>query len=86
MAKGIYERKGLNGDVTYYISYQYDGTDIKERVGKKSGGVHAGDGEGCLEVSPWRRCAREFQRGFALELGTKPEHFFGEKGTRVRNR
>jgi len=38
MAKGIYERKGLNGDVTYYIRYQYDGTDIKERVGRKSRG------------------------------------------------
>jgi hypothetical protein len=23
MAKGIYERKGKNGDVTYYIRYQF---------------------------------------------------------------
>ena len=38
MANGIYERKGLNGDVTYYIRYQYDGTDIKERVGRRSRG------------------------------------------------
>ena len=38
MAKGIYERKGKNGDVTYYIRYQIDGMDIKERVGKKSRG------------------------------------------------
>ena len=38
MAKGIYERKGLNRDVTYYIRYQVDGTDIKERVGRKSRG------------------------------------------------
>jgi len=38
MAKGIYQRKGLNGDVTYYIRYQYDGTDIKERVGRRSRG------------------------------------------------
>ena len=38
MAKGIYERKGRNGDVTYYIRYQADGTDIKERVGRKSRG------------------------------------------------
>ena len=37
-ANGIYERKGLNGDVTYYIRYQVDGTDIKERVGRKSRG------------------------------------------------
>src|SRR5437867_4169822 len=36
MTKGIYERKGKNGDVTYYIRYQVDGTDIKERVGRKS--------------------------------------------------
>lgn len=35
MAKGIYERKGLNSDVTYYIRYQVDGTDIKERVGRR---------------------------------------------------
>ena len=38
MAKGIYERKGNNGDVTYYIRYQTDGVDIKERVGRKSRG------------------------------------------------
>jgi integrase len=38
MAKGIYERKGKNGDVTYYIRYQYQLTDIKERVGRKSRG------------------------------------------------
>ncbi len=38
MAKGIYERKGLNGAATYYIRYQYDGTDIKERIGRKSRG------------------------------------------------
>jgi integrase len=38
MAKGIYERKGKNGDVTYYIRYQVDGVDIKEKVGRKSRG------------------------------------------------
>jgi hypothetical protein len=38
MAKGIYERKGLNGDVTYYIRYQVDGTDIEERVGRTARG------------------------------------------------
>jgi hypothetical protein len=36
MTKGIYERKGKNGDVMYYVRYQVDGTDIKERVGRKS--------------------------------------------------
>ena len=38
MAKGICERRGNNGDVTYYIRYQYQLTDIKERVGRKSRG------------------------------------------------
>ena len=38
MSKGIYERKGNSGDVTYYIRYQYQLTDIKERVGRKSRG------------------------------------------------
>src|SRR5690349_150798 len=47
MAKGIYERKGKNGDVTYYIRYQFktlngDGIetikDLKEKVGRKSRG------------------------------------------------
>ncbi len=47
MAKGIYERKGQGGDVTYYIRYQYKTTDaegresikdIKEKVGRKSRG------------------------------------------------
>ena len=47
MAKGIYERKGKNGDVTYYIRYQFktigfDGAefikDLKEKVGRKSRG------------------------------------------------
>jgi hypothetical protein len=47
MAKGIYERTGKNGDVTYYIRYQFktvgaDGVefikDLKEKVGRKSRG------------------------------------------------
>ena len=37
-ANGIYERKGKHGDITYYIRYQVDGADIKERVGRKSRG------------------------------------------------
>jgi len=39
MAKGIYERKGKNGDVTYYNRYEFQLTDIKERVGRKSRGL-----------------------------------------------
>src|SRR4030095_8936319 len=47
MAKGIYERKGKHGDITYYIRYQYKTTnvegleiikDLKEKVGSKSRG------------------------------------------------
>ena len=38
MAKGIYERKGQHGDLTYYLRYQFQGTDIKERVGRTSVG------------------------------------------------
>ena len=47
MAKGIYERKGKNGDVTFYIRYQFktvtaEGVefikDLKEKVGRKSRG------------------------------------------------
>jgi hypothetical protein len=30
-ANGSYERKGRHGDVTYYIRYQVEGMDIKER-------------------------------------------------------
>ena len=38
MAKGIYERKGKYGDITYYIRYAFKGTDVKEKIGKKSRG------------------------------------------------
>jgi len=52
MAKGIYERKGRKGDVTYSIRYQVYGTDIKERVGRKSRDSR-GAGEGCAQVTAW---------------------------------
>jgi integrase len=47
MAKGIYERRGKNGDVTFYIRYQFKTVDahgvefikdLKEKVGRKSRG------------------------------------------------
>ena len=47
MARGIYERKGKHGDVTYYIRYQFKTInaddieivkDFKEKVGRKSRG------------------------------------------------
>ena len=42
MAKGIYERKGKNGDVTYYIRYQFKtlngtGNEIIKDIKKRSG-------------------------------------------------
>src|ERR1044071_5320092 len=40
MAKGIMERKGKNGDITYYIRYQFQGKDVRERVGRKSRGFN----------------------------------------------
>ena len=53
MAKGIYERKGLNGDVTYYIRYQVDGTDIKEAGGQEVPGIYPRDGQGCSQGEAW---------------------------------
>jgi integrase len=38
MGNGIYERRGKKGDVTFYIRYEYQGKDIKEKVGRKSRG------------------------------------------------
>lgn len=47
MAKGIYERRGKNGDATYYIRYQFQPVvaegvevvkDLKEKLGRKSRG------------------------------------------------
>ena len=46
-ANGIYKRTGKHGDVTYYIRYQVDDTDLKERVGREVARFHAGNGEGC---------------------------------------
>ena len=38
MARGIMQRKGKDGDLTYYIRYQFSGKDVRERVGRKSRG------------------------------------------------
>ena len=55
MAKGIYERKGKNGDVTYYIRYQFKtrqrgGRGNYQRPKRKSrpevAGIYAGAGTG----------------------------------------
>jgi hypothetical protein len=71
MAKGIYERKGLNGDVTYYIRYQVDGTDIKERVGRKSRGFTREMAKDALKA----RLGEIAQGRFNLEKARKPVPF-----------
>jgi hypothetical protein len=75
--RGIYERKGKNGDITYYIRYQFkrksaEGIetikDIKEKVGRKS--------RGCTrEMAKEALRAREgeiAQGRFSLERVRKP--------------
>jgi len=71
MAKGIYERKGLYGDVTYYIRYQFQGTDIKERVGRKSRGFTREMAREALK-SRLGDIARGY---FSLEKARKPVPF-----------
>jgi site-specific recombinase XerD len=70
MANGIYERKGRNG-VTYYIRYQYDGTDIKERVGRKSRGFTKEVAKDALKA----RLGEIAQGRFNLEKTRKPVPF-----------
>jgi len=77
MAKGIYERKGKNGDVTYYIRYQFkskgaDGVelikDLKEKVGRKSRGFTR-----ALAREALRAREGEIAQGrFSLEKVRKP--------------
>jgi integrase len=71
MAKGIYERNGRNGDVTYYIRYQVDGTDIKERVGRKSRGFNREMAKDALKS----RLGDIAQGHFNLEKVRKPVPF-----------
>jgi len=71
MAKGIYERKWQHGDVTYYIRYQYEGTDIKERVGRKSRGFTREMAKKALKS----RLGDIAQGQFSLEKTRKPVPF-----------
>ena len=71
MARGIYERKGKNGDVTYYIRYQVDGTDIKERMGRKSRGFTREMAKDALKA----RLGEIAQGRFNLEKARKPVPF-----------
>jgi len=71
MAKGIYERKGKQGDVTFYIRYQFQGTDIKERVGRKSRGFTREMAKEALKSR-----LGDIARGqFSLEKSRKPVPF-----------
>ena len=72
MAKGIYERKGRHGDITYYVRYQYQGTDIKERVGRKSRGFTLEVAREALKS----RLGDIAQGNFSLEKTRKPVPFF----------
>ena len=71
MAKGIYERRGKNGDMTYYIRYLVDGTDIKERVGRKSRGFTREMAKDALKS----RLGDVAQGHFNLEKVRKPVPF-----------
>jgi len=71
MAKGIYERKGQGGDVTYYIRYQFQGTDIKEHVGRKSRGFTRATAKKALKSR-----LGDIARGqFSLEKTRRPVPF-----------
>jgi len=69
-ANGIYERKGKN-DVTYYIRYQFQLTDIKERVGRKSRGFTREMAKDALKA----RLGEIAQGRFNLEKTRKPIPF-----------
>jgi integrase len=71
MAKGIYERKGKNGDITYYIRYQFHGADVKERVGKKSLGFTKEWAKDALKA----RLGEIAQGRFNLDRTRKPVSF-----------
>src|SRR4030095_7329736 len=81
-ANGIYERKGKNGEVTYYTRYSYtyrddEGNekvkDIKEKVGRKSQGFTREMAKEALKA----RLGEIAQGRFNLDKARKP-HSFGE--------
>lgn len=80
MAKGIYELRGKNGDVTYYFRYQYKVTDaeegervkdFKEKVGRKSRGFTRETAREALKA----REGEIAQGRFNLEKVKKPRSF-----------
>ena len=81
-ANGIYERKGKNGEVTYYTRYSYTYRDdqgnekfkdIKEKVGRKSQGFTRQMAKEALRA----RLGEIAQGRFNLDKARKP-HAFGE--------
>jgi integrase len=82
MAKGIYERKGKNRDITYYVRYSYtyrdeEGhekvKDVKEKLGQKSRGFTREMAKEALKA----RLGEIAQGRFNLDKARKP-HPFGE--------
>jgi len=80
MAKGIYERKGNGGDITYYIRFQYKTTDaegresvkdVKEKVGRKSRGFTRELAKEALKA----RLGEIAQARFNLDKVRKPHRF-----------
>src|SRR5215467_1075512 len=73
MARGIMQRKGKDGDITYYIRYQFSGKDVRERVGRKSRGFTREMAKEALKA----RLGEIAQGRFNLDKARKP-HTFGE--------
>ena len=71
MAKGICVRKCKNGDITYYIRYQYQGKDNKEYVGRKSRGFTKEVAKDALKA----RLGEIAQGRFNLDKTRKPIPF-----------
>jgi len=80
MAKGIYERKGNGGDITYYIRFQYKTADaeghesvkdVKEKVGRKSRGFTRALAKEALKA----RLGEIAQARFNLDKVRKPHRF-----------
>lgn len=71
MAKGIYTRRGKKGDLTFYIRYQVQGIDIKERVGRKSRGFTKEAAKDALKA----RLGELAQGKFNLDRARRPVPF-----------
>jgi integrase len=70
-ANGIMERKGNKGEITFYIRYQFNGKDIRERVGRKALGFTRDMAKDALRA----RLGEIAQGRFSLEKTRKPVPF-----------